>query len=241
MNQPSKMSITTRAVRIIAGLLFTSAAYILFLNPHGISVGGMTGLCVLINRYLNIPNTVALAVLNLFLFIYGWRVKGNAFTLRSVGAMLALGLLLDLPYPEITPLFGSILSMMIGSCLSGVGYGLIVSAETSTGGADQLGIIVTTKHPHLSVGFVMNVFDAFVVTVDSLLTGHWLFSAAASLTLRIVLQTGKGSPNGLLLLCFISDWRFILHLSLFHSLTIDPTVAKKNVSACFRRLIFLFS
>lgn len=181
MNQPSKMRTSTRIIRIIAGLLFTAAAYVLFLNPHGISIGGMTGLCVLINRYLHIPNTAALTVLNLFLFIYGWRVKGNAFTLRSVGAMLALGVLLDLPYPEITPLFGTTLSMIIGSCLSGVGYGLIVSADTSTGGADQLGMIVTAKYPHMSVGFVMNIFDAFVVTIDSLLTGNWLFSAAAVL------------------------------------------------------------
>ncbi|MCR5805948.1 MAG: YitT family protein [Oscillospiraceae bacterium] len=177
----NNMSIRTRVVRIAAGLLFTAAAYVLFLNPHGISVGGMTGLCVLINRYLHIPNTIALAVLNLFLFVYGWRVKGNAFTLRSVAAMFLLGVLLDLPYPEITPLFGRGLSMMIGSCMSGVGYGLIVSAETSTGGADQLGLIVTAKCPRLSVGIVMNIFDAVVVAIDSIITGNWLFSAAAVL------------------------------------------------------------
>ncbi|MBQ3920343.1 MAG: YitT family protein [Oscillospiraceae bacterium] len=177
----NNMSIRTRIIRIGAGLLFTAAAYVLFLNPHGVSVGGMTGLCVLINRYLHIPNTIALVVLNLFLFLYGWRVKGNAFTLRSVAAMFLLGILLDLPYPEIQPLFGRGMSMIIGSCMSGVGYGLIVSAETSTGGADQLGMIVTAKCPRLSVGIVMNIFDAIVVAIDSIITGNWLFSAAAVL------------------------------------------------------------
>lgn len=171
----------TRFSRIFVGLIVTASAYIVFLNPHNISVGGMTGLSIIINRYFHVPTTIALLSLNAALFAYGWKVKGAAFTIRSVVAMVCLGLLLDIPFPKFEPQLGEVGSMLVGSALSGAGYGLVVSAQTSTGGSDQLGMLVTSFSPELSVGAVMTAFDFIVISIDSLLSGNWLFSAIAVL------------------------------------------------------------
>lgn len=171
--------------RILIGLMVTMFGYHAFLNPYGISVGGITGACVLLNEYFGLPYTATLLVLNIVLFIWGIRVKGLPYVLRSLGAMIALGLLLDLQLPVLPNLTPSsdVMAMVLGSLLTGVGYGLIVSADTSTGGSDLLAMIVVKRIPNLTVGLVMNGVDLIVVLASGIFKGmqSFLFSIVAML------------------------------------------------------------
>lgn len=167
--------------RIISGIVIITLAYVLFLNPYSISVGGVTGLAVALNRSFHIPYTPMLIVFNIALFIAGIKVKGWAYTVRSFLAMLLVGVLLDLPYPALTPAFSMTTCMVIGSVCSGVGYGLVISADTSTGGSDQLALIIQKCLPRLSTGTIMTIFDGVVVLFDWALGGSLLFSVIAVL------------------------------------------------------------
>lgn len=167
------------------GIIVTSIAYKLFLNPHMISVGGLTGLCVLGQNYLGLSYTLSLNVLNLGLYAWGLKVKGFRYVLRSYIAMSVLGILLDLPFAPPEQLIPSspMVAMLLGSLLSGIGYGTIVSQDTSTGGSDLLGMIVTTKVPRLTTGMVMTMLDLLVVILGGLFEGmqNFVFSLIAML------------------------------------------------------------
>ena len=165
--------------RIIIGCVIITLAYVLFLNPYSISVGGVTGLAVALNRSLHIPYTPMLIVFNIALFIAGIKVRGWAYTVRSFLAMLLVGILLDLPYPSVTPTFSKTSSMIIGSVCSGVGYGMVISADTSTGGSDQLALIIQKRLPRLSIGTIMTIFAGAVVLFDWTFGGSLLFSVIA--------------------------------------------------------------
>lgn len=167
--------------RILAGIVIITLAYVLLLNPYSISVGGMTGLAVALNRSFHIPYTPMLIVFNITLFIAGIKVKGWAYTLRSFFAMLLIGILLDLPYPMFTPALSKTSCMVTGSVCSGIGYGLVISADTSTGGSDQLALIIQKRLPRLSTGTIMTIFDGVVVLFDWALGGSLLFSIVAVL------------------------------------------------------------
>lgn len=171
-------------IRIIAGLVITSFGYHVFLNPHGISVGGITGACVLLNEYLDLPYTATLILLNSLLFVWGIKSKGLAYVVRSFVAMISLGFLLDMPSQAaaVTPA-SDVAAMIWGSVLTGVGYGLIVSADTSTGGSDLFAMLVVKRTPGVTVGMVMNSVDFLVVLAGGILEGmqSFLFSIAAML------------------------------------------------------------
>ncbi len=167
--------------RIFAGIVIITLAYVLFLNPYSISVGGMTGLAVALNRSFHIPYTPMLIVFNIALFIAGIKVKGWAYTVRSFLAMLFVGILLDLPYPSFAPAFSKTTCMIVGSACSGIGYGLVISTDTSTGGSDQLALIIHKRLPSLSTGAIMTIFDGVVVLFDWTLGGSLLFSVIAVL------------------------------------------------------------
>lgn len=98
----------------------------------------ITSASVLLNEMVGLPYTGTMLVLNIVLFIWGIRVKGLAYVLRSLGTMIALGLLLDLSIPALSLITPSsdVTAMIWGSLLTGAGDGLIVSADTSTGGKD---------------------------------------------------------------------------------------------------------
>lgn len=154
----------------VIGITVTTFAYSLFLNPYMISVGGLTGLCVLLQAHVGLPYTITLNMLNLGLFVWGIKVKGIAYVIRSYVAMSILGLLLDIPYTPFISI-SPIVALVLGSLLSGIGYGLIVSQNTSTGGSDLMAMIVTKLNPRLTTGMVMTMLDLVVVTISGLLEG----------------------------------------------------------------------
>lgn len=178
--------------RIGVGLCITAIGYHAYLNPFHLSVGGITGLCVLLYEYLGLPYTLMLATLNAALFIWGIRVKGLPYVVRSFLAMIALGILLDLQFPileELVPASRT-MAMLFGSLLTGAGYGLIVSVDTSTGGSDLLAMLVV-KHCHeVTVGMVMNVLDLAVVLLSSVFSGveSFFLSIAAVLICNFTLD-----------------------------------------------------
>ena len=97
--------------------------------------------------------------------------------------MELLGIMLDYPItvPEWLIPTSPLTAMIIGSILSGVGYGLIVAVDTSTGGSDLLGMIIAKKCPRISIGMVMTGLDIFVVILAGFLDGlaSFTFSLAA--------------------------------------------------------------
>lgn len=187
---------------IALGITITTIAYKIALNPFSISVGGVTGLCVLLQSYFGISYSVAFIVLNLGLFLWGMRVKGIAYVARSFIAMEVLGFLLDYPFEFSIWMMpqSSTSAMIIGSLLSGVGYGLIVATDTSTGGSDLLGMIVTQKIPRLSTGVVMTALDLVVIILAGFLDGlaSFMFSLVAMTLCNatidlVVFWVGKGT------------------------------------------------
>lgn len=160
-------------IRIILGLLITAVGYHVYLMPSNISVGGMTGAAVLINKLLHLPYSATLVLLNAALFVWGFKVRGGAYIIRTGAATIALGGLLDLPVPflESLPPCSPIEALVLGSLLTGVGYGLIISADTSTGGSDLLAAIVTSHWKFLTIGMAMNLLDFAVVTAGAFIDG----------------------------------------------------------------------
>lgn len=208
---------------IITGLLITAYAYIVYMNPFGISVGGITGLAVLAEKHAGIPNTITLLVLNIGLFIAGVKLKGWKYIIRSFVAMLLLGILLDLPIqpPPVLMPHTPASAMVVGSILSGIGYGMIVATDTSTGGSDFLGHLVVKKFPQMTVGLTMNLLDLLVISLTAILEGGFLFSLIAVLLCNTTLDLTAFALGG-----EIPAW--IMHLK---------RISKGAIAALHKRII----
>ncbi|MBR6571146.1 MAG: YitT family protein [Clostridia bacterium] len=153
--------------QIVVGCLIGAMAYPLFLTPNYISPGGLTGVAMVLNYLFTWPVGTVSLLLNIPLFLIGYRAMGRVFVFRSLIAMLLFSLLIDLlPLPSLTsqPLLGA----LFGGVLLGIGLGLILRGGATTGGTDMAARMVHTRFQHLSVGSLLFGLDCISVLMAGL-------------------------------------------------------------------------
>ena len=170
-----------RVLMLLIGLAAIGAAYNLFFIPNHIAPGGFSGLGIVLNHWFGFPVGVVTLALNAPLFLLVWKQRGAAYTLRSLVAMVALSLLLDLPplYPVTEDIM---LSSVYGGALLGVGMGLVALADCSTGGTDTLARLLSDRFSGMSFGTTLLAIESVVVGLSG-----FAFGAQSALYAALVL------------------------------------------------------
>lgn len=162
---------------ILIGCAVFSVGFNLFLEPHGLNAGGVSGLAMIISEKTKFRSVgVINALCNLPLFILGgWKI-GKKFFIGSVIGMLSLSAFIDLfsflPAIEMDPLVGAI----YGGLISGLGLGAIFMSKGSTGGSDIVVRLLKLRYRHVPVGMINICFDAVVAVLTGLTFGNWVLT-----------------------------------------------------------------
>ena len=153
----------------IAGGLIFALGFDMFMTPHGMNVGGVTGLSMVIAHMTgwDMVGTIAILI-NIPLFIIGGVKIGKRFFWGSLLGMaissVAIDLLALLPKPQTEPL----LAILYGSLLCGLGIGMVFAAGTSTGGTDILVRLLKLRYRNVPVGRICLVIDLCVAILTGL-------------------------------------------------------------------------
>ncbi|MBO5240022.1 MAG: YitT family protein [Clostridia bacterium] len=145
----------------------------LFLADNGIIAGGVTGLSVLIN-YLN-PNLligmVSIAI-NLPILLLGLKFQGWKFILRCLITVATHGVVTDIIgalFPEPLTTDGVLASLYGGIC-QGIGIGLFVRYQFSSGGTELLGRVLSRFIKGLNIPVCVGILDGMIVVLGAILT-----------------------------------------------------------------------
>ena len=152
----------TAYFQIIFGCFLGAMAYPLFLTPNHISPGGLTGIAMVFNYLFKAPVGTTSLLMNVPLFIIGFRAMGKVFVFRSLIAAVLFSVLIDfipLPVATMEPLLGAV----FGGVLLGVGLGLILRGGATTGGTDMAARMLHKKFQHISVGTILLSIDCISV------------------------------------------------------------------------------
>ena len=148
--------------QIIVGCLIGGAAYPAFLVPNNIAPGGLTGVATILNYLFTVPVGITSLLLNIPLFIIGWKAMGRVFVFRSLVATFLFSVFIDLLKLQpvtMDPLLGT----LFGGVLLGFGLGLILRGGATTGGTDMVARMVHKKFPFITVGAFLMMIDCVVV------------------------------------------------------------------------------
>ncbi|BDF66219.1 membrane protein [Oscillospiraceae bacterium] len=150
-------------------ILLGSALYALAFDwcfvPNGIAFGGITGLAQIINSLLPwAPVGTVVIVLNVPLFLLGWRFLGGHLLVSSLVSMAVSSLMIDglalvCEFPTMEPLLGCI----FGGVLLGAGLGVIFLQGATTGGTDIVARLLKLKLAWLPMGKLLMVIDLTVI------------------------------------------------------------------------------
>ncbi len=160
---------------IVLGILIYGIAFTAFILPHGIVIGGVSGVATLVYFATNgvIPVAVSQYGCNLILLALAFRIVGRTFVLRTIfGATVAslfIGIFesffMGLGHPLIEDIS---MSAVLGAILCGVSVGIVFIHNGSTGGTDIVAAMVS-KVSNVSIGRTMIFVDMIIVTSSLLL------------------------------------------------------------------------
>lgn len=173
-------------LQIVLGCVIGAAAYPTFLDPGKIAPGGLTGVAMILKHLWGWDIGITSLILNIPLFIIGYRAMGKVFAFRSLVATVLFSFAIDLiPLKEIP--VEPILGTLYGGILLGIGLGLILRGGATTGGTDMCARMVHKYLPFLSVGMFLFLIDCVVVIAA------WIFigSSEALYALICIFVSGK--------------------------------------------------
>lgn len=151
------------AFRLIFGSAFAAAGMAFFLIPARLSAGGIGTLGTVFFYLLGIPVSLTTVLLNALLLFFGARLLGRGTALRTVAGIALYSLFLE--FFALLPVFRGeeIISAVCGGCLAGLGVGLTLRADGSTGGSDLAGLMLKKALPHIPVTTIILFLDCAVI------------------------------------------------------------------------------
>ena len=157
-----------RMIWITVGSAVFALGFDIFLMPHQFGAGGVSGLAVIINAFAPFLSVGVISlIVNIPLFIAGYRTIGRKFFWGSLAGMLISSVLIDafafLPIISTEPLLGAI----FGGLLVGGGCGIVFMQGASTGGVDIAARLLKRKFLELPIGKLMLMVDMCI----AILTG----------------------------------------------------------------------
>ena len=170
---------------IIFGLVLYSVGLTGFLIPYKIVMGGLGGISLLIKYSTGFPLWLSFIILNSLLLVLAWFFLGRKYVFSTLFSSFMLALFLNLAERFITePLVtNETMAIIIGAICCGVGLGMVLSMNSSTGGTDIIAAIITKYH-YLSMGRVLMYIDIFIV-----LSSYLLFQSLEKIIMGFVISS----------------------------------------------------
>ncbi len=161
-----------RYMFMVLGCFSYSLSLRSFLIPNDIVGGGVSGAASLIEMLTGLPAGLFIVLINLPILVLGFRLMGWRFILNCFITTATLG-----GTTELLTIFGDnlvfcddkILAGLYGGILQGIGIGLFIKYEMSSGGTELLGRITHNVLSFGSIATHVAVFDGMVVLLGAIL------------------------------------------------------------------------
>ena len=158
---------------LLGGLLYALST-VLFIFPHGLLLGGTSGISVILEAFLPFsPGTILLAI-NTVLLIVAFIILGKQMALRTfVGSTVATVMItlteqiVQLQAPVIPIPW---LSALTGAAIIAVASGVMFYVDSSSGGTDIVALIVR-KYSSIDIGKALLLTDFLIVVAGGILSG----------------------------------------------------------------------
>ena len=154
---------------LIAGTALMAVGAEGFFEHADLVAGGITGIGIMLDAWaserfgVRIPLWFVNLAGNLPLFFIARKVKGHAFVNRSMLTAVLFSLMLYVE--ELFPLYSKdpLLAAVFGGTALGIGLGLVLSVDATTGGVELAATLLNGKFPTISVPRFIFILDAAII------------------------------------------------------------------------------
>jgi uncharacterized membrane-anchored protein YitT (DUF2179 family) len=181
---------------ITVGAGITALAINIFLVPYKIAPGGLSGLSIVLFYLSNekLPVGATMLAINVPLFLLGYRYIGKRFFFRTLYGTIILSVIIDLTETYMFDLAKRLLIdgdstshtpdillySIIGGFLSGIGLGIVLKMDATTGGTELAAKLLNKPLKNMTIGQILLWIDALIIlfaiiAFNSVLIGLYSF------------------------------------------------------------------
>ena len=209
---------------ISVGTLIFCLAWTSFIQPNGLTSGGLTGLCTIIQYATNggIPIGLTYPIINGGLLVLGFLCLGASFGFKTI-YVIALSSILFSVLPNFDGevwslnlrviMNNKLLVVLVGAFMESIGIGLVLLRGGSTGGTDIVAMIINKYWP-ISPGKVYLYSDIFIIASLLLVPGTHIEDLVYAYVLMLGFSFGVdyvllGDKSSVQILVFSSKYQQI--------------------------------
>lgn len=175
------------------GTLLVAVGVYFFRLPNNFSTGGVTGIAILISKFIPVPKSVIVWIMNILLMVLGFVLVNGSFGIKTVYSSLLFSALLSI-FEKVIPLSAPLTSqplmeLVYAMMIPALGSAILFDRQASTGGSDITAMILK-KYLHTDIGKALMYVDSVV---------------AFSAIFIFDIETGLYSIMGLVMKAFLVD------------------------------------
>ncbi|MGQ4243948.1 YitT family protein [Enterococcus casseliflavus] len=179
------MTILKTYGKITAALFLLAASINLFLGPHHVAAGGVSGIGILLESALGWDRAAVIMVLNILMLILAYAFLGKGPFLKVLYGSFAFPVAIAL-VPEYMVAEDRLLSVIFGSAIFALGVAILYKNQSSSGGT-TIPPLIFKKYFNLNPAIGLLATDAIVVSMNLFVFGFEEFLFAI---LSIVITSG---------------------------------------------------
>ncbi len=151
---------------IILGCLIMAIGTAVFLLPNKFSTGGVTGIATILYYLFKIPLGSINIIINIPILIFTFYRLGKKVLANSIIGAILYSLFIDIldKIPVLTT--DVFLSSIYGGIFLGIGTGIVLNANASTGGTELISNLIKTYNFNLKTSTLIMSIDSIIVLLN---------------------------------------------------------------------------
>ena len=150
-----------KLVYITLAIVIIAVCVNMFLGPHNIAAGGLTGLAIILDQWLGLSRSIVILVGNIALLVVTFIFLGREVFINTVIGAIMLPVVIAI-VPEYTLISDTMLSMVVGSAIFGVAVSILYANNASSGGT-AIPPLIFKKYFNLNTSIGLFLTDGVVV------------------------------------------------------------------------------
>lgn len=172
-------------VYITIGTFLVAFGINAFLLPCRLSAGGVGSIATILFYFFKIPLSVTNLAFNGVLFVAAYKFIGKGSVVKTVIGIILLSLFLEITKDFSFSVDDVFMSAVVGGAVLGLGLGLVICREGSTGGSDLAGLVIKKLLPHLSVATIILVIDCVIIAVSGIVFKSFVITFYSALCMIV--------------------------------------------------------
>ena len=202
----SMTALIRKGIFIALGVTILAIAVNLFLGPHHIAAGGVTGLAIILEQLLNLDRSTVVMAFNMVILVITYIFLGKNMFLNTVIGGTLLPIMMGV-IPQRMLVQDVMLSMIFGSILFGIGVSILFKNEASSGGT-SIPPLIFKKYFNLSTSVGLRATDSIIVTMSIFVFGveSFFFAILSIMITAFTMNYVEDGLNKKKALMIISDY-----------------------------------